>query len=991
MKKIVCNWAVAVLLCIALFLGLLPAVNALDTEEIQSETDTVICEIVDLREECVKHFDMGDGTRKAVHYGRPVHRLDNNGKWQDINNSLSLTSTKGIQAYTSLDQRTSFAPAYTAGQPLVTLNENGTSVSLNLIANSSNSGLVAMSVGNTSSTAVVTNPEPLQTMSVSDNFDPGGAVYSAVSVMYENVLPDTDIEYVLDGNDVKENIIINAKADSYSYRFLLDLDGLYPAMLDCGTVVLYNSVSNEECYQIPAPFMYDANDILSEAVTYQLTESSGQYYLTVTADAQWINAEERVFPVVIDPTIQGTTVFHDTFITSAYPTNNYGYYSRLWVTRSPSMYATAKTYLRPYLPTLPYGSSVTAAEIHISYYYNDYCKSNWMLINGHYLTSEWEEGSLTWNSASQKTNYGMATSVFGSDYAFGAVGKYSSPGELVYRPSASTVNNWYAGVNYYGIGLVDAGASHGENYSVILCSYEETNNSYRPYIEVSYVTPVKLESGVYWLKNANNAKYMTTHAGGVFAGTALEQNTKDTSAENIRNQLYKVEYLTSDDGKYCYSVRPLTNCLMGLSGTASGEATIQTDPTASNQRWYISQSGDYFTIQNKTLGSSGYLSAPESTTNGVELTFTTGTDLRSKWVFEEYTGDTLEGIYWVKGPDILRTNHAADYEAVVYSTTLGLDEDLVYSVTDTDGLDTSLATIDSSTGNLTAGGNSGYVWVAARCGTSGLQTDRLVQIGGTYRCTLTHYYDQGFLIKNSTETPGKSRDDLIKEKLRSYHEAIADILFEEYGLEVIGVYKAYNELGVNSPGDQCKMLQYDLENIGDLTYDHLNSDCPHSDFHLSGEDYTNGLYQDANVSGAQANNFYVVWTGHLLTDETGGIPQAKYELRTCVITPYSMTTGSASEGYTEESDKDKEDFWSYALLHEFAHLLGTVDQYCFNDQEDKCSNVECAQCNQKESVGCVMTSLGDIVNVNSDNAFCTPCDNKIQNTMDLALINEELS
>lgn len=46
-----------------------------------------ICELESLREESVKHFRLEDGSCIAVQYSNPVHTLDDNGKWQDIDNT----------------------------------------------------------------------------------------------------------------------------------------------------------------------------------------------------------------------------------------------------------------------------------------------------------------------------------------------------------------------------------------------------------------------------------------------------------------------------------------------------------------------------------------------------------------------------------------------------------------------------------------------------------------------------------------------------------------------------------------------------------------------------------------------------------------------------------------------------------------------------------------------------------------------------------------
>lgn len=53
-----------------------------------------IFEVVELREETVKHFRTEDGTYVAAQYDYPVHKLDANGEWQDIDNTLAESGSE---------------------------------------------------------------------------------------------------------------------------------------------------------------------------------------------------------------------------------------------------------------------------------------------------------------------------------------------------------------------------------------------------------------------------------------------------------------------------------------------------------------------------------------------------------------------------------------------------------------------------------------------------------------------------------------------------------------------------------------------------------------------------------------------------------------------------------------------------------------------------------------------------------------------------------
>ena len=93
------------------------------------ETMVNIEEVEEYREEYSKHFKMPDGTFKAVSYNAPVHRMDENGEWQDLENILSENTVKNKQAYVTSDGRTVFSKKISADDNTVfELNDGGYSM-----------------------------------------------------------------------------------------------------------------------------------------------------------------------------------------------------------------------------------------------------------------------------------------------------------------------------------------------------------------------------------------------------------------------------------------------------------------------------------------------------------------------------------------------------------------------------------------------------------------------------------------------------------------------------------------------------------------------------------------------------------------------------------------------------------------------------------------------------------------------------------------------
>lgn len=252
-----------------------------------AEEPTALYELTELRQADTKYIQMSDGTVRALVYDTAVHRPDGQEGYTEIDNRLSEKGD-GVE---NADARIKFSKKITGNGTLFTLHEGNRKITLSLPGAVKKTPVTVVRDG-TDNTKAATKLEELSTLSK-----------AVSSVGYRNILPQTDIEYILQGDNLKENIVVNAPRESYEYIFELELCNLTASLTDTGDIALNDG--EERIYILPAPFMYDADGRYSEAVEYTLTPSNGngKYTLTVTADESWLNAEKRTFPVTIDPTI----------------------------------------------------------------------------------------------------------------------------------------------------------------------------------------------------------------------------------------------------------------------------------------------------------------------------------------------------------------------------------------------------------------------------------------------------------------------------------------------------------------------------------------------------------------------------------------------------------------------------------------------------------------------------------------------------------------
>lgn len=440
-------------------------------------------EVVSLREESVKHFDMGNGTYQAISYSHPVHELDSEGNWQDIDFSMHLTQTRGISTYTNT-AGTALAANYIANQPILSMSGEDTAIDMTFIY--AKEGVAARAGTVTTAVAEVTQAETaIETYEDTQDINFSNTLY------YKDVMPGVDLEYIVDPWNVKENIIVKEKALSYTYMFKLNLEGMYPVLQQDGSIFVLNSQTDEKEYVIPAPYMYDAYGEMSFDVDYTVSGSNGTYYLSVTADSTWINAADRIFPITIDPSIYtaNQSVNMDTYINEDTPDEPRGLYKFFFVGENEVAYIYTPT------PTIPQGGYFGAASLKLHYFYKDHVRTGYVDFTAHLVTDfYWAQESLTWNNVVYNPSYfnnpnyetyGLEPGPEGPAVrVHAALGATSAAPKPVNVNVTNAVRQWIDGtITNNGIGLLHVEDS--PNRSVMFRSTEGHVN-YRPVLEVSY-------------------------------------------------------------------------------------------------------------------------------------------------------------------------------------------------------------------------------------------------------------------------------------------------------------------------------------------------------------------------------------------------------------------------------------------------------------------------------------------------------------------------
>lgn len=502
LKRILSAFLTIVLLASAIPVSL--AVQELFTEELPAQ---IVREVPELREESVKHFLCDDGSYIAATYAEPVH-YNENGVWKEIDNRLILNSNKlsasGEPTYTTRAGLAVSIPQNFADGQKITAENKGYEISFGIKADQagvaigrgasvvavdelmSNAG-AQVSAAPQSVSSVVADAELTADVIEERNAELMAVENQAGAVQYRNILPSTNLEYAVTSSSVKESIVVREPQSEYKYYFDMDLGGLTPVENNDGSISLTESGDTaNEIFWIEAPYMYDANSDESFAVTMSLTEVEGKYVLAVEADKDWINAADRAFPVVIDPTLHlsGTNI-DDAFVISGLQINSLRRGKELRVGRN--LTNLTRTYMKIKMPVNISAQSViqeATLKLKKASYFQALGQSNVNINVYDFKSNSWSFDSLEWNSQP----YGNGDNAFRShgDDLLDSV-PATKETETYSFNILNAVKRWIATGDNRGIALVSS--EETSKAQVDLHSSRVSTSSDRPSLTIKYSLP----------------------------------------------------------------------------------------------------------------------------------------------------------------------------------------------------------------------------------------------------------------------------------------------------------------------------------------------------------------------------------------------------------------------------------------------------------------------------------------------------------------------
>ncbi len=549
-------------------------------QPLRYKASDVLWEIEDRRTLTEKHFHMSDGTEIAVSYEQPVHYMSKNGKLEDIDNRLSLCQQDGTPVIsTNVNELSADKLIYknaagladvrlaesSGAEKLASISYGGYTVSLTPQA-AVNSSVVRTASAYSNADTIKLCKETIGRLKQPETAIPKDCFEAKVmpqnltsSVIYNNVFDQTSVEYVIGESSIKENIIIDAPMPTYEYRFIVEAEKLHPVMMDNGGIELKDE-NNSTIFVIPSGYMFDSDGNSSTEVEYVLEAlENGKYLLRVIADAEWINADERTFPVTIDPPvfIQGFYNIETGTLNERYPnghsgqkaTEELGYYSGTG--------KNCRILVRVNnLPTLPDNSYVVNSSINLyEVAYSDIAMSSLRIqaqaLNYNTPTEGYWSLYHTWNDCPP----------LGSVIDWADV--YNKRQFYSWNVTREAIK-WYNDPRQnYGICLKackEGSMNSSSCANVGFASSNTTNAGARPYFVVQYRNCAGLE-GYYCYQNHSIQRAGTGYIGDYSGQLTVVKNdlsaastVNDAGISHVYNSMYSANeyssFITGASGKY---------------------------------------------------------------------------------------------------------------------------------------------------------------------------------------------------------------------------------------------------------------------------------------------------------------------------------------------------------------------------------------------------------------------------------------------------------
>ena len=492
---------------------------------------TEMREDVTKRTACMKVFEHADHSFTAAIYGTPVHYMKD-GCWEEIDNRLEAAEDEPPSDEDEIEseegeESIAMQSADSGDEGSGDVANIAGSFRVRLSNKVKKKNMVRLGEGETKLTWGFVDARSVkrQILKSADNAvkDHAGnadptAAYAVPNlesrVLYPEAFEGVDVRYTIGPDRLKEDLVLkHAEAvKSFTWRYA---PGELRARQD-GADVVFEDAEGMEAYRLSAPYMEDAAGSISRGLVLTLTDDGGkknkEAYVRLEADGEWLGAEDRAYPVTIDPVVS-TPVdrdkIRDCHVSSYYHGDNF-YNSHLLKTGRVDG-STLRSYMKFELPYINRADQmITSAWLWLTKYAGSGSAARY--IDVHKVTGSWDHKTLTWDNRPGYDGQVIDYAVYQTDEA-------DQQGFDI----TNLVKDWYMNGKNYGL-MVKDHTETGHYTEYASADIHEDFASLRPHILIQYVNYSGLEG--FWTYHSQSAgRAGTIHINDYTGNLILEHET----------------------------------------------------------------------------------------------------------------------------------------------------------------------------------------------------------------------------------------------------------------------------------------------------------------------------------------------------------------------------------------------------------------------------------------------------------------------------------
>ena len=550
--------------------------------------DAVGEEEISLRDENVKHFNLGANRHQAVVYSEPVHFRNSEGAWQEIDNTLEEAVTvQGRQVLRNRASRMQVEfPQQMDGGNMASITENGRTFAWRFEQEMQPVQAVARTGAQLKQERLVAQAQAMpkfvgrtvESLKAADlaaeietaQEQRGDIAQLKAENIYESVLPGVSVRYTLASNRVKEDIIL-ANAEALSRTAIRLPKAFDYEVTDAAELLVKDVQSDETVFMMDTPLVYDAKGKETLAQV-ELTDMSEYVRMEYRIDPLFMN--DAVYPVTIDPvvhsgspalTIQDTTIRQGS---TAHPYTDA--YLKLGVKSGNYHVAMLKFNIL----AIPKASdTVIQAVLQMAVRSSSASK----YIGAYEILKPWESKTVDWNNFIPYPSEGNISGEALDCVKSASSGRLSFDLTNLYRKWCTRNANGVSNNN--GVAFRPADYTPATDYSELYSS--DASSKYAPVMYVNYISHAGIED--WWQYEQMSAGRAGTVYTDLFNGNMVLAHS-DTVMTGNRNPVSVNHYYNS-----CLSTANAYGCGFGWKTDAHQKVTML---TLNNKNYLVWEDGD---------------------------------------------------------------------------------------------------------------------------------------------------------------------------------------------------------------------------------------------------------------------------------------------------------------------------------------------------------------------------------------------------------------